>query len=306
MSDTQHRRGLGLAIAAYGTWGIVPVFWKQLRHTPAIEQLVHRVFWALIAYLILMVAMRKLGDWKRALAVAKNRRILGLTSLLIAINWFLYVYAVEQSMLLQASLGYFINPIVNIVLGMVFLGERLRPAQKFAVAMALVGIALLASRADSGLWLSLCLAASFGIYGLIRKVVKVEALEGASTEALFLAPACLAYICWLESHGTGHFFAGDTRTTLLLMFAGVVTALPLLWFAGAARRIPLTTLGFVQYLAPTGQFLLAVFVYDEVVATPKLIAFCLIWLGLLTLVLESLRNKPSARTIAAINGEPAS
>lgn len=283
-----------MAFAAYGSWGLFPLFWKQLGHTPALEQLSHRIVWALLVYLLLLLATRQLGGWLAALRERQNRRVLAATAALVGVNWYLYIYAIEQSMILQASLGYFINPLVNVVLGMVFLGERLRTVQRVAVGLAVIGIGVMASGASSGLWISLCLAGSFGTYGLLRKTAKVESLPGATTEALYLVPFCLAYIFHTESAGQGHFLSVDTKTTVLFMTAGIVTAAPLLWFAGAARRIPLSTLGFIQYLAPTGQFLLAVFVYDEAVDGTRLTAFCFIWLALALLVGESLFRKDQA------------
>jgi chloramphenicol-sensitive protein RarD len=284
-----------MAFAAYGSWGLFPLFWKQLGHTPALEQLSHRIVWALLVYLVLLVVSRQLGGWLAALKERQNRRVLAASAALVGVNWYLYIYAIEQSMILQASLGYFINPLVNVVLGMIFLGERLRTIQKVAVGLAIAGIGVMASGASSGLWISLCLAGSFGTYGLLRKTAKVESLPGATTEALYLVPFCLAYIFQLESAGEGHFLSVDAKTTALFMTAGIVTAAPLLWFAGAARRIPLSTLGFIQYLAPTGQFLLAVFVYDEPVDSTRLTAFCFIWVALALLVGESLTRKDAAR-----------
>ena len=297
-----------LAFAAYGSWGLFPLFWKQLGHTPASEQLAHRIWWALLVYLLLLLVTGKFGAWREAMRERATRRRLAVTAALVAINWYLYIYAIEQSMILQASLGYFINPLVNVVLGMVFLGERLRGAQQLAVALAVVGIGILSSQASSGLWISLCLAGSFGTYGLLRKTAKVDALPRAATEALYLSPFCLAFILYFEGTGQGQFLSVDTKTTLLFLTAGIVTAAPLLWFAGAARRIPLSTLGFIQYIAPTGQFLLAVFVYDEAVGSARLAAFCFIWVALAILVVESLRGRsrplpPAPRLVRSPQGQ---
>jgi chloramphenicol-sensitive protein RarD len=291
VADREHQRGLILAVAAYGAWGLFPLFWKQLGHTPALEQLAHRIWWALVVYMLLLLGLGQVRDWWAAMRDRKNRRVLAATAALISVNWFLYIYAIEQGMILQASLGYFINPLVNVLMGVIFLGERLRRAQQIAVGLALVGIIIMGSGASSAIWLSLCLAFSFGTYGLLRKTAAVGALTGAATEALILAPLCLAYIFSIEADGSGHFTSVDTRTTALFLVTGLVTAAPLLCFAGAARRIPLSTLGFVQYLAPTGQFLLAVFVYDEAIDSSRLAAFCFIWVALGILVGEGLTRR---------------
>lgn len=297
-SNDATRRGVLLAIAAYGMWGLFPLFWKQLAGIPAREQLAHRIAWALVVYLAIAAVRGRGGaglrDIVRALARPGTRRVLIATAGLIAVNWYTYVYAVEQGMILQASLGYFINPLVNVVLGMVFLSERLRPGQWVAVGLAAIGISIMTYQAGSAIWISLSLAGAFGVYGLLRKTADVDALSGAAAEALLLAPFCVAFIVVTELAGEGHFFASP-KSTALLAATGLVTALPLLAFAGAARRIPLSTLGFIQYLAPTGQFLLAVWVYGEALQSAKLAAFCAIWAALLVFVVDGVRHARSAR-----------
>ena len=283
---TEKSTGVVYALLAYLSWGIGPLLWKQLLHVPNLVVLGHRVVWASVLLFGLLAARRRLGDL-RLLRSPRQLAFLGITGSLLAVNWFTYIYAVSSGFILQASLGYFINPLVNIVFGMMFLGERLRSAQWVAVLLA--ASAIVVQMQGSGVpWLSLLLAFSFAVYGLMRKTAKADALLGTAVETgLMIAPA-LIFLIWfappVDPSASG---PGTENTLLLLMLGGVQTALPLLWFSNAARRLPLSTLGFFQYLAPTCQFLLAILLYGEPFGRVEMLSFSLIWGGLILLALES-------------------
>lgn len=287
-------RGLLYAIAAYGWWGLVPIFWKHLTHVPAAEIIAHRIVWAFLIFAGLLVARRQGPD---LIAGARRQRALplfALSSALIACNWLTFVYAMATARVLEASLGYFLNPIVSVVLGMLVMGERLRRAQWSAVGLGTLGVAQLAAQAHTLPWISLVLACSFGLYGLIRKTAPMAALPGSTLETGFALPVAALYLAFLWTTGAAHFGRLDPTTDLLLVSTGVITAAPLLWFSGAARRLPLSTLGFVQYLAPTGQFLLAVFLYGEPFTTVHLRSFACIWTGIAIYSVDSWRHGTTA------------
>ncbi len=269
---TEYRKGLWYGLGAFLFWGFAPLYFKAVGHVPAIELLGHRVVWAV---LMLAVVVWWMKAWRTL-----DRRALGLlcvSAALIGTNWLVYIIAVNTDRLLEASLGYYINPLVSMVLGVFFLGERLRTFQWVAVALAAVGTAWMAV-AQGGLpWITLVLAFSFGFYGLVRKTVQAESLQGLFIETLLIAPFAYAGILWLVWNGQGSFLHEGPVNDLLLVTAGVVTTVPLLWFTQAARRLPLTTLGFMQYLAPTIGFCLAVFVFKEPFDGGRLVAFTFIW-----------------------------
>lgn len=268
----EHRAGLLYGLGAFLFWGFAPLYFKAVGHVPALELLGHRVVWAVII-------LAGFVWWQRAWLKLERRAwaMLFVSATLIAVNWLVFIIAVHSDRLLEATLGYYINPLVNIVLGMLFLGERMRPFQWVAVILAAFGTAWM-TWAQGGLpWITLVLAFSFGFYGLVRKTIRVEALQGLFIETLLLAPFAYAGLIWVGMQGTGSFLSAGVGNDLLLMAAGVVTTLPLYWFTQAARRLPLTTIGFMQYLGPTIAFLIAVFVFREPFGTGKLVAFICIW-----------------------------
>jgi chloramphenicol-sensitive protein RarD len=271
--------GLGYALLAYGSWGLFPLFWKLLEHIPSLELVAHRVVWSCAAYLVLVRLRGRGGELRRALVSAATLRTIVPSALFIAINWLVFIYAVSTDRVLHASLGYFLNPLVSIVLGMVFLGERLRPAQWVAVALACVGVGFMASLADGFPWIGLGLAVTFGGYGLLRKVAPVDGLIGATMESVLLVPIGGLWLVMLAVEGTGAMGQLGTGIDLLLVSAGIITAAPLVWFANAARLLPLRTLGFMQYLAPTGQFALAVLVFGETLTPVHARGFACIWVA---------------------------
>ena len=282
------RAGLLLGLGAYSVWGVLPLYFKALDHVPPTETVAHRILWSLVLLAVLASLWRR---WPAIGAALRNRRValtLFVTALLIATNWLVYIWAVVNDHVLEGSLGYFLNPLVNVALGVVLLKEKLRPMQIAAVALAAAGVVVLAFGAGSGLWISLTLAFSFATYGYLRKVAPVDSLEGLSIETALLAPVALGWALWLQAEGVAEF--GATRATdLLLVLGGAVTAAPLLMFTAAARRLPYSTLGFLQYMAPSLQFLLAVLVFGEKLTLAHAICFGSIWTALLIFTLDGIR-----------------
>lgn len=293
MTSNPDRGGLLLGIGAYGLWGVLPLYIHLLKDVPSLQVLAHRVLWSLLLLVVIVLV------WKRGpalIAAARGRTLLGLlaSAALIAVNWIVYIWAVQHDHTIEASLGYFINPLVNVALGMAVLGERLRRVQGVAIAVAAIGVIILAATGGGLLWISILLALSFGGYGLVRKVIAIDALGGLTMETLILAPFCLALLLHASATGTGA-WGHSTHLDLLLFFAGAVTAAPLLMFAAAARRMPYSTLGLLQYLAPTLQFLTAVLIFGEPLHPAHLITFALIWAGCALYAWDSLR---AAREVA--------
>lgn len=268
------RTGLLLGIAAYAIWGLLPLYLRLLHGVPAAQVLAHRVVWSLVLLFGVVLVTRRL---RGIVAAARGRTLLLLcaSAALIAVNWLVYIWSVQNGHVLEASLGYFINPLVNVALGMAVLGERIGRVQIVAVAVAAIGVLALAVSGGGALWISLTLAFSFGLYGLIRKVAAIDALGGLTVEtALLLGPA----IAVLLASGDGVFGRGTTLD-LLLVLAGAVTAAPLLMFAAAARRLRYATLGLLQYIAPTLQFVEAVVIFREPLRPVHIVTFTLIWIG---------------------------
>ncbi|MEO8704086.1 MAG: EamA family transporter RarD, partial [Kofleriaceae bacterium] len=277
-------------LVAYGLWGIVPVFWKQLAHVAPLEQLGHRVVWG---FIVLAALVWILGRRDALVLALRDRRVvatMAVSGALLAVNWGVFVYAVATDQLLDASVGYFMNPLVSVALGTLVLRERLRTLQWLAIAIAMVGVALITWRAGRLPWIAVAVSTTFGSYGLVRKLARVDTLIGTTIETGLMLPIALGYFIWL---GPPHLaFLGIDRTTdVLLVATGVVTAGPLLLFTAAARRLPLATIGFLQYLAPSGQFLLAVFVYGEPFAAEQLAAFGCIWVALTVFSIDMIRNR---------------
>ncbi len=273
------RAGLLYGLAAYGLWGVMPIYFKWLRAVPSIDIVAHRIVWSLVALAILATLA---GAWGQVRAAVRNRKtmaILFLTALLIGTNWLLYVYAINSGHILAGSLGYYLNPLANILLGRFILKERLTRLQWAAVAIAAAGIAVLVAGALGTLWISLTLCFSFATYGLLRKIVHVESLAGLTIETILLAPIALGWLLLGGAEGRPMFGAGSTETMLLLA-AGVVSTVPLLCFTAAARRLAYSTVGMLQFIAPTLQFLLAVAVYEEPFTQAHAIAFGCIWTAL--------------------------
>ncbi len=291
--------GLPYALGAYAIWGFVPLFFKLLSNVPPIEVLAQRIIWSLPLCFVIMAFRRQIGEYSAAWKDWRVLRLLLASSILIALNWLVYIHAVFTDHVLAASLGYYLNPLINVMLGMVFLGERLSRLQTLAVVIAAIGVAILLAGALDTLWISLTLAFSFATYGLIRKVVPVGSLPGLAIETTLLLPlsaAAAGYYLWI---GDGRGFGSGAGLSWLLATAGVVTAVPLLLFATAARRMSYAALGFVQYLAPSIVFLLGLFVFDEPLKPAQLFCFLLIWTSIAVFSFDMWRKMRAVRIVPA-------
>jgi chloramphenicol-sensitive protein RarD len=284
------RRGVLLALAAFGFWGLVPVYFKAVRQVPPLEILAHRIVWS-VPLTAGLIALRR--DWsalRRALVDRGTAGTLAVSACLVAVNWLVFIYAVTHDRVVEASLGYFINPLVNVVLGMLILRERLRRPQVAAVLLALAGTVYMTASYGALPWIALTLATSFGLYGLLRKTVRIESVNGLFVETSLLAPIALAYLLLLSVDGAGSFLHAGRRVDLLLIGAGLVTTLPLVWFTAAARRLRYITIGLLQYIAPSLQLLLGVVAYDEAFTRVHWVTFGSIWAGLGIFMADSLRR----------------
>jgi chloramphenicol-sensitive protein RarD len=281
--------GLAPALAAYISWGVFPLYFKALHRVPPLEILAHRVVWSTVFLAGLVLAGGRGGEWRHAFRSARRLGIYALSTAFVTCNWLLYIWGVTTGRVLEASLGYFIGPIVNVLLGVVFLGERLRPRQLAAVGLAAAGVLVLVLRAGTVPWLALGLAVSFSSYGLVRKKAAIDPVVGLLVETSLLAPLGAALIAARAFSGTGHLGARPLDTVLLLA-AGVLTAVPLIWFARGVRQLRLSTMGLLQYIAPTLQFLLAVLLFGERFTPAHAAAFGCIWAALILYTADLLRG----------------
>ena len=294
--DESARRGLYFGLAAYGLWGVLPIYFKALAEVPPVDIVAHRIIWSLPFLALLLTTMAGWRQVREAMASRRTMALLLLTALLIAVNWLLYVYAVVSGHILAGSLGYYLNPLMNVLLGRVVLKERLSGLQWAAVAMAAAGISALAVGALGQLWISLGLAVSFATYGLLRKIAPVDSVAGLSVETALLFPLAAAWLAWGVAAGQPS-FGSTTNEALLLALAGIVSTTPLLLFTGAARRLRYSTLGMLQFIAPTLQFLIAVLMYGEAFTTAHAVAFGAIWLALGLYVAGLTRDSRASVTI---------
>ncbi|NOJ20584.1 EamA family transporter RarD [Vibrio jasicida] len=289
------RQGILLAVGAYTMWGIAPIYFKSIAEVSPLEILSHRVFWSFF----LLAALLHFGrQWRSVRDIIKNRTkmmYLISTAILVGANWLIFIWAVTSNHMLDASLGYYINPLINVLLGMVFLGERLRKLQWFAVVLAACGVLVQLIVFGSVPVVAIALAMSFGFYGLLRKKVSVEAQTGLFIETLVMLPAASIYLFFIASTPTSNMFENPWQLNTLLIAAGVITTLPLLCFTGAATRLKLSTLGFFQYIGPSLMFLLAVLIYGEPFTSDKAITFAFIWGALVIFSFDGLRNNRKSR-----------
>lgn len=284
--------GIVYALFAYVQWGLAPLFFKALQHVSATEIILHRMVWAL-AFMLFVLGLRRQWAWLgQALRQPRILLRFAACALMITINWFMYVWAVNNNHIVDASLGYFINPLINVMFGFVLLRERLRPAQWVTVAIAALGVAWLTWQAGQVPWIGLIIAFSFATYGLLRKTGSLGALEGLTLETLLLFPFAVGLLAWMAIHAESMFFAANASawTQWLLVAAGPVTAIPLLMFAAAARRISMSLLGILQYVGPTIQLALGVWLYDEPFSGTKLVGYIAIWTALAMYTAEGLRH----------------
>jgi chloramphenicol-sensitive protein RarD len=285
------QKGYWYAICAYVIWGLFPIYWKWLHAVPALQLIGHRVLWSCVMLVVMVVVA---GQWKsfRSSMNARNTWIYALAGILIAINWTVYVWAVNSNFVVETSLGYFMTPLVSILLGVLVLGERLTIEQWLAVGLAAIGVLYLTFAYGSLPWIALTLACSFGTYGLVKKLAPLNAVHGLALETCLLLLPALAYLIQQDNRGVGAFLHGSVGRDLLIVSTGPVTAIPLLLFAASTQRIPLSTVGLFQYINPSLQFLIGVFLYHEPFTRSRLIGFAIVWVAL---VLSALARRRAFR-----------
>jgi len=295
---SEDRRGLVCAVGCYALWGILPLYFSFLHNVGPVELVAQRIIWSLLLLIAILALRGMLPTLVQTLRNGAVMRALLASSIFIACNWLTYVWAVHSGHVVAASLGYFLNPLVNILLGMMVLGERLRRTQWLAVGFAAAGVAILAAAALNTLWISLALGTSFGLYGLIRKLTPVPPMAGLAVETLLLFPLSFAYTAWLAVNG--HMaFGSDATTTTLIMLLSVITAAPLVLFAMAAQRLSLAALGVIQYIAPSLQFLTGVLLFGERLNAGQLASFGLIWIGLVIFTADMVHASRRPRAVVA-------
>ena len=284
---TEAQIGIGYALLAFSAWGFLPIYWKLLDTVPSLEILAHRMVWSVLFLMGLLAVQKRLGEFRDLLKTLKYIWMLLGTAVLLGVNWFVYIYGVNTNQIVETSLGYFINPLFNVLLGAIFLKERLNYWQSLALGMAALGVLNFLWDFDSLPWIALSLAFTFSFYGLLRKMIPVKPLVGLLMETVLLAPFAAVMIVVWNVDGTGN-IGGDSRIVIFLVGAGVVTSLPLLWFTNAGKRLRYTTLGFIQYMTPSIQLLIGVYLYHEPFTPTHSITFGLIWAGLVIFSINSL------------------
>ncbi|MFM4822664.1 EamA family transporter RarD [Aeromonas hydrophila] len=290
MQQHVQRQGVIYALCAYTLWGLAPIYFKTIAAVPAAEILTHRMIWSCALLMVLTLLGRQ---WHKVQAVLRQPKVLltlAFTSITVGGNWLLFIWAINNGHMLDASLGYYINPLFNVLLGMLFLSEKLRRLQWWAVGLAAIGVAIQIIAFGSLPWIALVLASSFAIYGLIRKKLALDALTGLLIETLIMLPPAAIYLWGFADSPTSHLTQNDWHLNLLLIAAGAVTTAPLLCFTAAATRLKLSTLGFFQYIGPSLMFILAVTLYGEALALDKMITFAFIWSALVLFSLDGLHS----------------
>ena len=298
------KKGVAYAAGAYILWGLFPIYWKNLAGVPALEILSHRIVWSLIFVFFLLAAQKKWQWLKPALRNKRTLLIFFVTASVLSINWLTYIWGVNAGFIVETSLGYFINPLVSVLLGVIFLREQLRAGQWIAVGIAAIGVIYLTVNYGALPWIALTLAFSFATYGLLRKIAPLGSQEGLALETAMMFLPALIYLIFLEGQGTGSFGHVDLKMTFLLAFAGIATAVPLIFFAAGARLIPLSVVGILQYMAPTIQLLIGVFIYKEPFTQTSFIGFSIIWTALIIFTTEVfMHNKKQAQRIRLESGD---
>jgi len=290
LDDEKLRNGLISALIAYSIWGFLPVYFKFVHTVPALEMLAHRIVWAVPFGAAIVLFRRQFPEVRRALAHRRTLFFLLLSAAFVSVNWFLYIVTIARNEIFQASLGYYINPLMYVMVGVLFLGEKLRRFQAIAVILAAIGVAVLTLSSGQFPWIAIALAVSFTVYGVIRKQVVVGAMAGLFIETLFIAPFAVFYLLWLSRAQVAILTSADSSMVLLLALSGPLTVLPLLFFALAARRLPLTTLGMMQFMAPTLNFGVAVY-YGEVLTSAHIICFACIWVAIGLFIYDAWRRR---------------
>lgn len=285
---TQH--GILAGVGTYIVWGLVPIFFKQIDTIPATEVIAHRVLWSMLLMALILFFTQGFAVVRGVLRQPRQLFRIAVASSLVASNWLIFVYGVNTGRILETSLGYFILPLFHVALGVMVLGEKLRRWQWLAVALAAIGVLIETLRVGGLPWISLTLAGTFGLYGLMRKQLTLDSANGLFLETACMMPIALIYLTWIALNGQSHFGA-STSVDLMLVATGIVTAIPLLLFAIAARRLPLSTIGFLQYIAPSISFLIAVFIYGEPLGIHRALGFAMIWAGLAVYTADMLRAR---------------
>ncbi|MGO3346621.1 MAG: EamA family transporter RarD [Marinomonas sp.] len=288
------RNGIIYALTAFTLWAIAPMYFKSMSFIPTSEILAHRVIWSCLLVLILIIAMRNTTKLKQVFRSKKTLFAMLISTLLIGTNWGTFIWAVNHNQMLSASLGYYVNPLISILLGMIFFKEKLDTIRKTAVILCFVGVTFEVVQFGSLPWIALVLATTFGFYGLVRKKVAVDSFTGMAVETLLMLPVALIYMFTVQT-STSNMLENSSTTNWLLFAAGPITMVPLMCFAAAANRVNMVTLGFFQYIGPSGMFFLAVFLYDEPLSSEKLTTFVLIWCALALLIFDSLRKLHNTR-----------
>ena len=283
-------KGIWYAIGAYAFWGLFPIYWRWLHQVAAIELISHRIIWSCVILFVVVLVTRQWKTFRQAVLAPRVLQIYSVAAVLLTINWFVYVWAVNAGFIVESSLGYFINPLISVLLGVIILRERLRPIQWLPVGLATIGVIYLTVAYGSLPWIALTLAVTFGTYGLVKKTAPLNSLYGLTLETSIVFIPALAYLVFVEMTSQGAFLHDGTMADVLMMGAGVVTTIPLLLFASATRRIPLSLVGILQYIAPTLQFLLGVLVYGEPFTPTQFIGFGIVWLALIVFGVEGVIN----------------
>lgn len=272
--------GVLYAVAAFSFWGVLPLYWKVLRHVPAPEILAHRILWSFVFLGVIMLCYGKWDTLKEVMSLPAKRRGVFAGGVILSLNWLIFIWAINSQHIVEASLGYYINPLINVALGMFVLHEKLNLWQIVSIFLAFLGVLIMTVRFGSVPWIALSLAISFALYGLIKKMTNIDSLVGLLMETLFVMPAALVYLIFKGMNGTGALGSSTFVITMFLMGAGIVTALPLLWFSQGALRIPLSTVGIIQYLSPSISLLIGVLIFKEPFTNTHMISFAFIWCAL--------------------------
>lgn len=288
------KRGIWYGVSAYVLWGFLPLYWHLLQDVSASQIISHRIIWSCVLLCLAILLSRQAMAFWQAITTPRTLGIYALAAIFISINWFTYIWAVNQGFVIEASLGYFINPLISVLLGVVFLRERLRRTQWLAVAVATAGVAYLTWSYGSLPWIAFTLAISFALYGLVKKLAPLNSMQGLGLETGLLFVPALVYLLSIERTIGGAFSNTSTTTTLLLLGCGIVTTAPLLFFASASKRIPLLWLGLLQYISPTIQFLLGIFVFQQVMTSERLIGFVAVWVALAIFSIEAVLTHRSS------------
>ncbi len=290
-------KGTWYAVGAYGLWGLFPLYWKLLHHIPALQLIGHRIVWSFISLFVVLIFLKQVKTFKKSALTGPMIRIYALAAILVGINWLTYVWAVNSGHIVETSLGYFINPLISVLIGVIFFRERLRLWQWVPIGIAGAGVLYLTLAFGKLPWIALTLAFSFAFYGMVKKVAPLGSLHGLTLETVILFLPAAFYLGYAEYNGTGALFHNGVGADLLMLGTGLITTIPLLLFAAAAKRIPLSVIGVLQYIAPTIQFFIGILVYHEAFSTRQFVGYCFVWVALIIFGMDSFsayRNRIAA------------